>query len=354
MMKRLITFFIVTFFVCSTIRANAEYNVILEKGDSNNQIIELPYGNISFRLIEYGSYYRASVSIENTTPSQAILLFKNAQGEKVLKKNKPKIEFEKKYPGSKGNRSVFGCKELRNFVASITPQDKLELFSFDIHPTSITKLVLPLYLAKYDPKKLVKKGPYNINYKILSEEILYFNIELKGWSENDPDYVSTKTAVEEYIRSVNIATFCKNKNHIPSLVTQLKPYQEKKDSLVNVINTTLKNHSDWLSPDKPHIKYSELLSQLNHIDLYEHTYDCGKHKTPPRKHRCKYCSLNAQQIYHQLDDIYQQLRTGKITKEAAVKKAKVLDICYKQCMTRRKEPEYTEKVSRFYNRIVNY
>lgn len=135
MMKRLITFILAIILICSKSLANEEYNISLDKGEPQGQTIELPYGNISFRLVEYGNYHRVLVSLDNTTISQALLLFKHSQGEKVLKKNKPKIEFEKTYPGSKGNRSVFGCRELNQAVVSIIPQNKLDLFGFNVSST---------------------------------------------------------------------------------------------------------------------------------------------------------------------------------------------------------------------------
>lgn len=354
MMKRLITLMAVVFLVCNISQANEEYNITLEKGEAQDQTIELPFGNISFRLVEYGNYHRVLVSIDNTTMSQALLLFKNSQVEKVLKKNKPKIEFEKTYPGSKGGRRVFGCRELYQAMASIIPQEKLDLFGFDASLTSITKLELPIYLAKYDPKKLIKKGAYGINYKILSEDILTFNIEIKGWSENDTDYVSIKNAVEDYIRSVDKAAFCKNRKHNPALSVQQRPYEEKKDSLINIINSTLQNHSEWLSVDKPHQKYSELLARLNNVNLNEHTYDCGEHKRVSKQHSCSYCSLSSQQVYHQLDDLYQQLRNGKISKDSAVKKAQGLYTCYQNNGRRKKDASYSDKISKFYSRITSY
>ncbi len=354
MMRRLITLLTATFFVCTAMLANEEYNMTLEKGDTEGYTTELPYGNISFKLVDYNNYNRVLVTIENTTPSMAFLIFKHSEGEKTLKKNKPKIEFEKTYPGSKGERSVYGCKELNRPIVSIIPQEKQVLFTLDVSATSDTKLELPIYLAKYDPKKLIKKGPGNITYKILSQDILNFNITIKTWSEDDPEYVSTKSAVEKYVQSVETAEFCTNKRHVPSLTQQKLPYQERKDSLVNVIKTIIGNHSEWFSTDKPHVKYSELLTLLNTVDLNEHTRDCGKHNTTPPPPRCGYCSLSSQQIYHQLDDIYQQLRTGKLKKDAALKKAQALNACYQKHKKSRKDPNYTEKISRFYSRIVSY
>lgn len=354
MMKRLITLLIISFLVCSQSWANEEYNITLESGDPYGKTIELPYGIISLRLVEYGNYRTVLCSLENTTTSQSILLFKNARDEKALKKNKPKIEFEKTYPGSKGKRDVYGCKELNKPFISIIPSEKSDIFNLDVSATSNVNLELSLYQAKYDPKKLVKKGAYNINYKILSEEILNFNIEIKSWSEDDPDYVSTRAAVEEYVRSVDTVTFCKNKRHTPSLAQQMKPYQEKKDSLVNVINATLQNNPNWFSTDLPHKKYTELLTKLSSVNMDDHTYDCGRHKAGTRRHSCGYCSLSAQQIYHQLDDVYQQLRAGKLTKDVAIKKVQGLNTCYQRSGKRKKDSSYTDKISKFHSRIISY
>lgn len=354
MMNRLIISLIATFFVCFSMLANEEHNISLEKGDENEKVNKLPYGIFTFKLVESHNCYRVLISLENTPMSQAILLFKDSMGEKSLKKNKPKIEFVKRYSGSKGERYVHGCKELDRPLIAIIPEEKMAVCSIEVSPTNITKLELPIYFAKYDANKCIKKGPYNITYKILNEEILCFNIEVKGWSENDPDYIAAKSAVDEYIRSVNTATFCRNKRHKPSLAQQQRSYREKNDSLVNVIDSTLQAHSEWYSTDLPHIKYSELLTQLNDVNLKEHIYDCGKHNVAQKHRPCNYCSLSAQQIYHHLDDIYQQLRAGKLKKDTAVKKARSLNTCYQNSTKRKKDASYTDKISNFYSRIVNY
>ncbi|MDE6027845.1 MAG: hypothetical protein K2G23_07230 [Muribaculaceae bacterium] len=364
MIKRLFIISLISFFLCSSIWANEERNVILKKGDPNSQTIELDYAIITVRLIDNGSYQRIVLSMENTLTSQALLLFKHAHDENALKSHKPKIEFEKTYPGSKGSRSVHGCRNLSRAFISLTPQEKMDIFGEDLSGKSVAKIELPIYVAKYDANKLVKKGAENIPYKILNEEILIINIEIKGWSEDDPAYLSTKAAVEEYVRSANNATFCKNKKHTPSLSQQMKPYKEKRDSLMNVINSTIKSNSDWQSKDLPYIKYSELLDQLNQVNLNDHTYDCKNHRSKPAPNpnnnsnsvptpKCSYCSLSAQQIYHQLDDIYQQKRSGKLAKDAAIKRAQGLYNCYQNHSNRKKDSGYTEKISRFYGRIIN-
>lgn len=210
-------------------------------------------------------------------------------------------------------------------------------------------------MVKFDPKQLSKKGPYDIKYTILSEDILNFNLEIKGWSENDLEYVTTRAAVEDYLNSINSVTFCNNKKHTPSLSQQQKPYKEKKDSLINIIEKIVKDN-DWMSDTAPYKAYKVLRDQLDGVNLNAHIHDCGEHKIvqPSKQHSCSYCSLSAQQIYHQLDDLYQQLRSGKINKAAAVKKAQGLNTCYQNSFKRKKDSAYSEKISKFYSRIINY
>lgn len=375
MMKRLITLIVAAILVCTTSWANEEHTVKLVKGDSTTQTIDLPFGIISFDLVDYGNYQRVLVSLENTTTDVALIVFKNSLGEKTLKKNKPKIEFEKTYPGSKGDRTVNGCKELNKAVILIVPPEKLDLCTVDFSSKSKEKLELPVYQAKYDPKKLDKKGVDNTNFKILSEDVFTFNIEVKGWSEKDPEYVATKKAVEEFIQSVNNAVFCKSKKHKPSLKDQKAPYIEKKDSLINVIKATLENHSEWLSVDKPHQKYSELLAQLNEVNLNKHESVCTKHKkvkkddenkkkkeekkkreedSNNRIRSCGYCSLSEQSISHQLDDLYQRLRRGRLSKAAAKGRAQGLYNCYMNHGRKNKRDLYFNKITNFYKAIKAY
>lgn len=358
MMKRIIALLTTVFFVCTVAMANEEFNLTFEKSDTVPQTMNLGYGNISFKLVEESvNDYRVVVSIENTTTSQAILLFKNSKKEQVLKKDTPKIRFEKKFPGNKGERTVWGCRALRESVVPIIPEQKCEILAIKVDNkpgTYKTVLELPLYLAKYNYKKLAKKDIYHIDYTILSLDSLSFNIEVKGWTEDDPDYVSTKTAVDEYVSSLEQVNFCDNKKHSPSLVDQQKPYKQTRDSLVNVINLTLEKNQQWQSIDLPYKKYSALRDKLANVDFDKHISDCGEHPVIKPRPSCDYCSLSAPQIYHELEDIYKQLRSGKLTKDAAVNEAQGLYNCYQNHNRRSKDSFYTEKITRYYRRIINY
>lgn len=353
MIKRLSTLILLCFF-CSFSWANKECKIILDKSRNTTQSVEFEYGIVSFRLVESARNYRVLVSLENTTTSDAFLLFRNGENDKGLRKYKPRIEFVKTYPGSKGNRKVSGCKDIRRLAFPVIPQETNELFAIEVKTASVTRLEIPVYLAVYNTRQMLKRGKESTNYKIWKECILVFNIELKAWSEDDPEYVEIKAAVENYVGSVSVARFCNNKRHNPSLAEQQRPYQEKKDSLVNVIRSVFNRHSDWMSDQAPYIAYSSLFSQLNAVNLNEHNFDCGNHTPKPAGHGCTYCALSIQQVYHQFDDLYQRLRGGKIDKEAAVKKAKGLYNCYQHNSKRKKDASYGDKISRFYSRITSY
>lgn len=352
MIKRLFSLICLLSSFYITALANQEFAVNIAKGENDRQTIDLPYARVTFELVSsYSNIARVRVIVENITQNQAILLFKNAQDEKALKKHKPKFEFEKTYPGGKGHRSVSGCKEIADYFESVVPAETVILFTMDASTNETVRLSLPFYLAKFKPKDLSKSGKNNINYKILAEDIIDFDLSVKAWSESEPVYVETKKAVYEFVDSLKNVTFCPNKKHSPALSLQQKPYLERKDSLVNVISKVIRD-SDWMSTDEPYQAYNTLLKSLNDINLDDYNKDCGAHKAAKRRHSCGYCSLSAQQIYHQLDDLYQQLHAGKITQEEAAKKARALYNCYQNSSKRKKDSFYTGKISGFYNRIV--
>lgn len=358
MIRRLTIILLSIIFTCSSLWADQEYTVSLERGGNSRATITLPYANVTFTLFEYGSQYSVEVSLENTTVSDALLLFKNSMGEKELKGIKPKIEFIKTYGGSKGNRNVYGCKNLAQAVIALTPADDAVLMKTDIKANSTTRLELPLYQAKFDPKQLNKKGTYSIKYQILNQDVPVFNIELKGWTPNDPEYIATKRAVDAFLQSLKTAAFCRDKRHKPSLAEQQAPYIAKRDSLSDAIESILVKHREWISEDAPHIAYSALKNKLREIDLNDRNLICDDHKKKqqkvgkPNTHSCNLCSLSAKEIYHQLDDIFQQLHAGKISKDNAKKKAQSLYNCYQNSTKRKKDSFYSGKITGFYNRIM--
>lgn len=363
MIKRLIASLGLIFCLCFSAMANKELSIKLDNKDRVYSE-RLGFAYLTFEyLYPNGNNAKVRVTVENITsnPPHAVLIFRNDIAEQALKKGKPKIEFEKTFPGKKGTRIVKGCRECDMYINIIPAAVTDTIFTIDVPFSSSKNFALPLYEAKYKAKELFKKGPSNTKYKIMEEHLYDVHIEVVGWSEDDPIYVETKKAVDSFISSLNGVKFCSNKMHSPSLKEQEQPYIEKKDSLIQNINNILVTNSDWMSTDDPHIAYTQLLSELNKVNINNRTYDCGEHNpkpkskptTPPRSkvHSCSYCSLSAQGIYQRLDDLYQQLYAGKITKAQALKTAKALYNCYKE---NNRNSSYGTKILKFYNRIANY
>lgn len=366
MIKRTTAFLGILACLCFTAMAtNRELSIKL---DSKNRVHDENCGiaYITFENLNYpsGNNARVRVVIENITvsPPHAILLFRNdTLTENTLKKRKPKIKFEKNYPGKKNNRFVTGCKECKHYVDIITAAETDTVFTIDVPFTSSKSFVLPLYEAKYDAKKLQKKreeglnGEDEIEYTILEEYVYNVEIEVEGWSENDSTYVGIRNSVENFISSLKGKTFCNNKHHTPSLKRQMRPYEEKKDSLIAVIKSFFDNsYPRWMSTDPPYIAYSKLLDELNSVNLSSYVKDCGGHEGGGREHTCGYCQLSAQDLYHRVDDLYQKLHAGKIKKDQALKAAKGYYICYQKNRKRKKDRSYSDKISRFYNKIAIY
>lgn len=357
MIKRV--FISVLLLMCLCLPAMANNKELSIKLDSKEscQTENLSFVYLTFEYMNPNGYDpKVRVIVENITqnPPYAILMFRNDKRAQELKKGKPKIEFVKTYPGDKNSRKVIGCREINQNVDIILAANTDTIFTIDASFTSPKDITLPLYVAKYKAKDL-KKGKNNINYTILEEHIYDIHIQVVGWTKEDPTYVSVKKGVESFVSSLKDVTFCDNKKHKPSWEEQQRPYQEKKDSLINVIDKILETHSEWMTIDAPHIAYSDLKNELKSINLNKMLVDCGKHERPiPSGHSCSYCSLSTQDIYQRLDDLYQQLYAGKISKEQAVKTAKGLYNCYQQYKKRKKDSSYGAKISRFYNSIVNY
>lgn len=362
MIKRLISSLGLLLCLCfTTLAINKELTVKL---NSRDRVVneKLGFANITFEyLYSVGNNAVVKVSVENMTgnPPHALIFFKRPANEQNLKKGKPKIEFDKTYGGDKGERPVSGNKDYNKDYIIIPAGETDSIFTIEVPFTSPKDLIIPFYEAKYKAKDLYKKrekglaGEYNISYKLLEFHECFIHIEVIGWSEDDPTYVKTKNAVDNFISSLDGVKFCYNKKHSPSLKEQQRQYQEEKDSLIKVISD-INQQSDWLSTDAPHIAYTKLIKKLNDVNLNNMTHDCGEHKPKPKVHSCSFCSLSAQEIYQRLDDLYQQLYAGKLNKDQALKTAKSLYNCYQQNKKRKKDSSYGTKISRFYNSITNY
>lgn len=356
MIKYILSILSLVFGLCQAVCAESrEISVKLDTKNKVTHTEDLGFGFVTFQYItNNGHSARIRVVVENTSVNpHAILVFKRTLSEQQLKSGKPKIDFEKKFPGTKGSRRVEGCGEGGESYSIVTSTETDTLFTIDVPFEKPKALSIPFYIAKYKPKHLIKKGERKINYKILEVGEYKFVVEVEGWTEKSPAYVNAKKSVEDYIASLQDVQFCNNKRHTPTLNAQQRSYKEKRERLIQTI-TAIIDSNNWMSVDAPYRAYSALIRQLQSINLDNYIVDCGKHRKVRPTHKCNYCSMTAQKLYHQLDDTYQQLYAGRIAKSDAIKTAKAINNCYQSNKGRKKAGAYSGKISEFYNRIINY
>lgn len=351
MIKKIITVLACTLLFAPAAKAdNKEEIVRLDNLNNKTRTILMDYAAVKFQVLSfYNDTAEVSITVDNMALSETVLLFRESRDERGLRKPKPKIVFVETYGGEKGSRFVLGCRELRSNRSLIRPSSSEELFRVNVSTSQPTELVIPFYLAKYTPKKFLKSA----RYSILREDMIKFVIEVKGWSKDDPQFVDVKKAVTEFQESLTEKMFCNHERHDPPLQKQQEPYIQKRDSLIGVIdNIILANR--WMSDQTPHIEYSALRTRLEEIDLDQYAADCGAHKRTNSHGYCSLCQLSAKQLFERLDGTYQQLHIGMIDKQNAVKTAKAIYNCYRQSLYRKKDRLIGEKITDYYNRIINF
>ncbi|MCX4285284.1 hypothetical protein [Duncaniella dubosii] len=358
MIKRFVTI-ILALLCLSSASANKQEIVKLDSDGRREAKVELEgLGYATFRYMYPDAMMSnvgiVSVSIDNLTmsPQLALLVFRHSMDERAIKSSvrKPKIRFEKKFP----QRSVRGVSGIDRPVDFFMPaEDPREALSMTVPFGGSKQFEMTVYVAKYNPGKYHKKGLYDVDFKIFEEKIFDFTVELVGWTENDPDYIQTSECVSQYVESLKDVTFCNNKKHRLSLEAQQAPYLTRRDSLIAVITSRMEENN-WMSTDAPHVAYSKLIKSLSDVNFDDHIKDCGKHIIKPPRHRCSRCSVEtARELCHELDDTYQLLLAGRLSKDEAVKIARGVETCLSKRASKRPDvKEYSARIKELYNRIV--
>ena len=144
---------------------------------------------------------------------------------------------------------------------------------------------------------------------------------------------------------------------ISSVDKQKAAYQKQIDNLKAKIDGIISSHG-WREGDAGYQRYNELKSKLDGIEIVER--DCGRHRAPVAGHRCSYCNLSLQQIYHRLDDIYKKVYSSNNRKQAKASVMSQVNALYNCCTDAKcskhaaqwkKGGDYKNKIVERYNRI---
>lgn len=358
-MKRLFIFISIFFFAAIGSYADEQQRVKLDDGHTKEQV-RLGYCNIFVKKIDSGddSSAKVTVEIENIDETNVIILFGHAYPEKELKRLSPSISFDKYFNGTKGHRNIDTYREAQN-VIFIEPSEKVMLPSILINSEEVHLCRLPLYIAKYEKKNFFKSSNGRNKLRLMEKQILELEIEVK--LKPDEDFIRLGGECKALIEEIGKQIFCKNSKHRLSLEKQEAPYKEKIAKIKTEIDEIITRHN-WLTSDIGYQRYNDLKRELDRIRLSDREGDCGKHTQA--RHKCKYCNLSIQQIYHKLDDYYKKIYSNsnsnrKVTKESVMADVNLL---YKCCTDGNcskhasswNSSEYKSKIIDRYTRISNF
>lgn len=354
-MKRLLIFMWCLFLATIGLYADEQHRIKLNEKHTKESI-GLAYCKISVTEVDSDDEGNAKVTveIENLDESNILIIFDRAYAEKELKKLSPSITYDKKFPGTKGQREIVTYKESRR-VLFIEPSEKIALPEITVRCTEPQLCILPLYIAKYKGKR---------TSKILLIEKQILELEIKVEEKVDEDYIRIEKEYIGLIDDMGKLTFCNNPLHRPTLDRQEAPFKEKINKIRYEIDSILTLHNKWFSRDRRYLRYDSLKRKLSEIDFVKYERDCGNSKNhkpnPPRpRHSCKYCNYTLQQIYEKLESFYMKIYNRQVTKQEVIADVNLL---YKCCVDGNCNKHaslwngsvYKSGIIEYYNRIKNF
>ena len=347
MIKKISILFVLLFSLITTSFADEQRKVKLDDDKLNKETIEVANFNIFLKLIdvEENGNVKVKVELENLDESKGLSLFERAYDEKTLKKMRPKIKYDKIFPGSKGKRLIDACDSIES-VIHLYPSQKELIMTLSAKDGETTKATLPIYIIEYKDKNYIFWEKQELI--LLQKEVIELEIEID--LKPGEAYVNITKECDSLLKEFDEVLFCTHKRHKPSLEEQKTEFQSKIDSLVEKIDGIIES---WFLTEKRYKLYDEQRERLKNLKLEDKEGDCGKHVYV---HRCKYCSSSLQQISHELDDIYQKIYSSQdrsATKATEIRSVKAMYDCAKRRRDWRKS-EFKDKIVRLYNEIGNF
>jgi len=349
MIKKISILFVLLFSLITSSFADEQRKVKLDDDKHNKETIEVANFNIFLELIdvEENGNVKVKVELENLDESKGLSLFERAYDEKTLKKMRPKIKYDKIFPGSKGKRLIDACDNIKSAI-HLYPSQKELIMTLSAKDGETTKATLPIYIIEYKDKNYILWEKQELI--LLQKEVIELEIEID--LKPGEVYVNITTECDSLLKEFDEVVFCTHKRHKPSLEEQKAEFQNKIDLLVEKIGGIIESNG-WFSTEKRYKLFDEQRERIKNIKLEEKEGICSKHVYV---HRCKYCSSSLQQISHKLDDIYQIIYSSQersITKAEQIKSVNAMYDCAKRRRDWRKS-EYKDKIVRLYNEINQF
>lgn len=267
--------------------------------DSRQQYTKrLDYCNITFTRVDSGNDEELDVKIEiENKLDQLLMVFDRAYTEKDLKRQKPKIKFDKRFPGG---HVIIPCRGLR-VVQRINPQDNQDVCSFTVQNNTTEERKLPIYIAKWKNRK---------HKAIILQSLEELELNIKVESGNvDRDIERLRYSYDSLLQRVRNNPICPNKDHHLTKEFQKKEYQEAASKLRADIESVI-NKYGLVTGNEKYRLCRDMSSSL--YDLPFDEVDCGRHRTTGRTRRtgdvvptqraCQWCNMSLEAIYRKMDD----------------------------------------------------
>lgn len=348
MIKKLWILSVLLLSIVNSSFADEQRKVRLDDNKHTKETIEVANFNIFLELtdVEENGNVKVNIELENLDDSKGLSLFERSYNEKTLKKMRPKIKYDKIFPGSKGMRLIDACDHIKNAI-HLYPSQKEMIMTLSARDGEVTKVTLPIYIIEYKDKNYIfwKKK----ELRLLQKEIIELEIEID--LKPGEIYANITRECDNLLKEFDDILFCAHKKHKPSLEEQKKDFQNKIDSLVEKIDGIIQSNG-WLSSEKRYKLFDAQRDRLKNIKLEEKEGDCGKHNV----HKCKYCNSSLQQISHQLDDVYQKIYSSQDRNAAKAELIKNVNAMY-DCAKRRRDwrrSDYKVKIERLYKEIKQF
>ena len=325
--------------------ADEHKEITLNDVDRKTETVELSYCNIFVTLknVDENDNAEILIELENIHESNTLLLFDRAYDEKTLKKMSTSIRYDKCYPGSKGERNIDVCPDIRE-PNKIKPSEKTKLFVKTGSEKTPLTCKLPIYIAK-------NKNKSGSKMLLLEKEVIELEIQVQ--LKPDEEFIRITDSCKSLIREIDSETFCTNKNHRGESLKVLKSKYEGKISDLKRIIKSIIDSRGYYPSDKAYKKFMEVSGNLDKIDLDAKVVSsCPKdRKKPIPGHNCKNCNLTYEQIYKKLENYYIDIHNGKKTKAQVMSEVESLYTCVSKNKKRSANNSIKSRITTYYNKI---
>lgn len=347
MIKRLCIAALLVFTTSLLSFADEQKEITLNDDNHRKETIELGYGNlfVSLKNADNDGNTEIKIELENTHESNTLLLFDRTYNEKTLKKMFPSIRYDKVFGGSKGERYIDICPEIKSTIR-IKPSFKKELFVKTGIVNAPIVCKLPIYLAK-------NKNKSGSTMLLMARDVIELKIQVQVRS--DEKFISITEAYNALIKEIDSDIFCSNKNHKgEALIIKKSKYREKINNLKKEIYKIRDERGYFLS-DKSYKKYMELSNKIDSISIEERIVDsCPNDVIKTHRvqtHSCKHCGLSYEQIYKKLENHFIDIHNGKKTKAQVMSDVESLYSCVSKNKKRSAKKSIKYGITRYYNKI---